>query len=518
MPPNLSRVCRIKGGMSLRSLIALVLLLPLGAAALPGYAAAPTVVGQRVIEPTAQQAADGRPNIVVITTDDQTAMELKWMPRTRAAIGDAGIDFTKAISPHPLCCPARAELLTGQYAQNNGVRSNSGKHGGFHSLKSKGNTVASWLQGAGYRTGMVGKFLNLYRLEDGRQKGWDYWNPTIRGILTPYNYTMFNDDPLNTETQIDGIHNTDLVSLRTQELVEKWAPQSQPFFVWASFVAPHGDCYDPSRPNCSAPPTPPHRYRDIYPDLTLPTMTKPSYNERWMGDKPKWMRKLPAPDPTYLQLLFTQRVRALAAVDEAVADIVESLRVSGELDNTLVIFSSDNGYLLGEHRLDGKVWGFQESLRVPLLMRGPGIEAGRTSSQVATWIDLAPTIVDAADALAQRRMDGLSLLPVAAGAKIRRTPLIQAGPRKPMGTRSWTYRGVTTKRYTLMRWNKTGFVELYDRKNDPYELQNRAKKKRYRAVRKELIRRTDRLKGCRGEACLRDFGPDPKPKRPKRRR
>ena len=206
------------------------------------------------------------------------------------------------------------------------------------------------------------------------------------------------------------------------------------------------------------------------------------------------------------------------SVNEAVADIVDSLRESGELDNTLVIFSSDNGYLLGEHRLDGKVWGFQESLRVPLLMRGPGIKAGTKSSQIATWIDLAPTIVDAADALASRRMDGLSLLPVAAGEKIRRTPLIQAGPRKPMGTRSWSYRGVTTKRYTLMRWNKTGFVELDDRKNDPYELQNRAKKKRYRAVRKDLIRRTDRLKGCRGEACLRNFGPDPKPKRPKGRR
>lgn len=468
---------------------------------------APPVVG---LAPTVP--ADDRPNVVLITTDDQTLAELFWMPRTREALGEGGATFGQAISPHPLCCPARAEMVTGQYAQNNGVRSNSGPHGGFGALREPGNTVASWLHDAGYATGFVGKYLNLYTERDGVQSGWDHWAPITQRTYQAFDYRVFDNG-----TTVDapgGLHSNDFVAQRTVDLVERYAGSPEPFFLWSSYVAPHGQCTDNlPRDTCAAPPTPATRHADLYPASRLPSLDAPSFNEQDISDKPLIIRKQRRVRAATQQALFTQRIRSLASVDEGVAATVGALQAAGELDNTYLIFTSDNGYLLGEHRYTGKVLAYRESLRVPLLVRGPGIPAGVVRPQRASTIDLAPTLVEIAGATPGRVMDGTSLLPVAAtGAPLTRTSLVQAGPFHRRGTVDWTFRGAYTGRYTFVRWNRTGFIELYDHASDPFELRNLAWTTRYRPVRRELFRRANILSRCSGDVCRQDFGAVPRPR------
>ncbi len=487
---------------SARIVVALLAL----ATALAAVPAAPKVPAQAV-EP------GDRPNIVLITTDDQTLEDLYWMPQTRAALGGGGATFSQAISPHPLCCPARAEIVTGQYAQNNGVRSNSGPHGGFHALEDPGNSVASWLHDAGYATGFVGKYLNLYSERDGVQAGWDHWAPFTRSTYQAFNYTVYDDGALVEHPE--DLHSNDFVSNRTVDLIGQFAADRDPFFIWSSYVAPHGQCTD-NLPldTCAAPPTPATRHAGLYPGSRLPSLDKPSYNEQDVSDKPILIRKQKRKRAASLQRLFTQRIRSLASVDEGVGATVEALRAAGELDNTYLIFTSDNGYLLGEHRYNGKVLAYRESLRVPLLVRGPGIPPGVVRSHIASTIDLAPTLVEMSGATSGRTMDGVSVLGAArAGAPLGRTSLIQAGPFHRRGTAEWTFRGVHTGRYTFLRWNRTGFVELYDHARDPYELRNLAGVRKYSRVRRELFRRTSLLASCSGDSCREEFGPLPRPRR-----
>ena len=188
---------------------------------------------------------------------------------------------------------------------------------------------------------------------------------------------------------------------------------------------------------------------------------------------------------------------------------------AGELDNTVIIFTSDNGYLMGEHRYVGKRLGYEESLRVPFYMRGPGVPVGRTIGRVASMVDVAPTIVGLAGADAGRVMDGSTLMTRLSAplASDRQTRLIQAGNVTNDSSKPhFDFRGVREKRYTYIKWTN-GFVELYDRKKDPYQLKNVGDKKRYKPIRKEMRHRLKALKSCAGTSqCYRQF-----PKPPDRR-
>ena len=451
-----------------------------------------------------------RPNIVLITTDDQSLTDLRWMPLTRRWLGRTGVTFDNMLSPHPLCCPARAEIVTGQFAQNNGVHTNAGPYGGLPALRQPDNTIAAWLQRSGYRTAMVGKYLNGYQGKGDTPAGWDYWNVTTSNGFGYFDYPM-NDN--GSRRYYGHTYSTDLIADDTVGLVKQYAGGTEPFFIWASYYAPHGVCGD--HEGCSNPPVPAPRHAHLYPGVNAPSLSKPSFNEDDVSDKPAMIRHRRKVGPAAAQHLFTERIRALAAVDEGVARTMQALEQEGQLDNTVVLFTSDNGYLVGEHRYKGKVVPYEEALRVPLLVTGPGVPAGVTRPQPVTTVDLAPTIVDLADAAPGRVIDGRSIWPFVLSGAVRRldgTILIQAGGlpgvRHPV---PWLYRGVWTHRYTFTRWSGSGFRELYDRSRDRYELVNLAARPAYRAVVAELDRRTRVLKDCAGAGCRVVFGTVPSP-------
>ena len=466
--------------------------------------------------PAETPPADTGPNIVLITTDDLSLAEMRYLPRVQRLLGEAGVSFTDFVAPQPLCCPSRAQLLTGQYAQNNGVRHNSGLMGGYQAFDPT-TALPVWLQEAGYATAMVGKYLNGYGeaavAADGPgslEVGWDHWDPTIKRVYQYNGYTQYDDGVL---TRPDEYH-TDYVGERSRELIGELTAGDRPFFLWTSFVAPHGVCrLAQEAGGCDHPPIPAPRYRGVARGLQALTRVLPSFNERFIGDKPGILHRPPV-DAAAVDRLQQRRAESLVSVDSQVARMVQVLRRSGELDNTLVVFTSDNGYLLGEHRWVGKVLAYEGSVRVPMLMRGLGLARGTLDAQSAGMIDLAPTFAVLAGATPLVEVDGHPLVARRGEAALERdtrTLLVQAGvanfTRHPEG---WLFRGVRTARYTYVYWPRSDFEELYDRTLDSTQLRNVAADPAYAAILEELARRTAVLGECSGAACDVDFGPVPR--------
>lgn len=445
-------------------------------------------------------ARAARPNFVVVLVDDMRKDELRWMPRTRQLLQSQGRTYLNALSPHPLCCPARAELLTGEYAQNNGVRHNSGPHGGFDALRGKANTVARWLRDRGYRTGFVGKYLNGYTSADGRQGGWSQWHPLVGGLYD-YRHFRFYGEPWRSNDYV-----TTRISDRTVQMVKDFHASGRPFLIMANHIAPH----QRSTPQGTFNPVVQDRYRTLYPNAVNPARAKPSFNEADVSDKPRWIRQLPFASPVKMQSLFLARIRSLKSVDNAVGRLVDTLAKTGELSHTYIFFTSDNGFSLGEHRWTTKDRILDEDLRVPLLVRGPGFTPGSRDDRLTTLLDVPVTIAGLAGAAPERTVDGLSM----ARATTRDTILVQHGgsPEATNGTQ-WAWRGVFTARYTYAV-NTVNPAEktLYDRQSDPFELQNLATDPRYADILSALNSRYVALASCSGTSrCSRTFGPLPEP-------
>jgi len=459
-----------------------------------------------------------RPNVVLITTDDMTTADLRWMPRTRRLLGRTGATFTDSISPHPMCCPARAEILTGQFAQNNGVRTNYPLYGGYSTLDSS-NTLPLWLQRAGYRTAFMGKYLNGYGADDDHEvpPGWDYWRATVDDANYDYYDYLVN---ANGDLQLHiGDYQTDYYAEQTERLVPRLSAGDRPFFLWQSHLAPHAGrsawtILTTASGWVGA--TPSSRYNDTLKGLPLPHLDSPAYNEDDVSDKPFYIRRRPLVGPeaqAWLTEAHQRRIESLRSVDDAVARTVDALKRAGELADTLLIFTSDNGFLLGQHRFHGKNVPYEPALRVPLIIRGPSVPAGVRTPATATTVDLAPTVLGATGARAGLPVDGRDLLPVARGQRPGwDTALIQAGPRFPREGPDWFFRGVRTDRYTYVEYRASDQVELYDRRVDPYQLRNLAGDAAYAGVQDELRRRLLQLEDCAGTDCRRSFGPVPPPR------
>ncbi len=402
--------------------------------------------------PQAAEAEQPRPNIVLITADDMRLDDLRWMPHTRELLNQFKLkDF---ISNHPLCCPARAQLLTGQFAQNNGVFHNKGPFGGYPALIQPDNNVASWLHDTGYQTGFVGKFLNFWSGLRGSAVpgGWDHFNGWDGALYSPYDWTDFNDgDPVK-----PGLHSNDGVTAEAAEQVSEFSNGSRPFFIWASYVAPHAMTDASGRTWGRV--VPAERHNGTFAGVAPPYQKKPSF--RYKHHKKR-----------VLAQTWRKRIESLQSVDEGVRDLYQVLQNKGELEDTVVIFTSDNGFALGEHRAKGKNLPWEEVLRVPLVARGPGLPSGR-SSKGAMFVDLAPSIAKLAGATPGREVDGRSDLFALDGGWD--STLIQAGSDDL--TRHFSWRGTRTARWTYVHW-LGGRKELYDRKRDRYQLRNLAGKR-----------------------------------------
>ena len=450
-------------------------------------------------------AAEAKPNIVVLMTDDQTLASMSVMPKTTRLLGDRGTTFTRSFVSYSLCCPSRATLFTGQYAHNHGVLSNGLPTGGYSRLD-KSNWLPLWLQAAGYRTMHVGKFLNGYGVVSPPTEvppGWNDWHATVDpSTYTYYGYAVNENGILRTYGAAGepDFYSTDFFARRADELIAAAAPSDQPFFLSVAFLAPHaGGPAEPDDPRGHPTPAVPPRYANAFSSVALPLT--PSWNEADMSDKPVAMqqrRPISFARAAAIQEGYQQRLESLLAVDDAVESIVGALRSSGELDDTLIMFTSDNGFFHGEHRVpNGKLLVYEPSIRLPLLMRGPGVPEGAVRRQLVTNADLSPTILDAAGARPGRPQDGRSLFDLLddPGAQWGRELLIEGG----------TNQGLTFTALRNYRWkyveHTTGEVELYDLERDPDELVSLHADPAFAPLRAELAARLAALRACAGTSC-----------------
>lgn len=486
---------------------------------IPGLGLALCAAMPVVLQPSSADAAPATPpNVVVIVTDDQAA---SWygretMPATSRLLGDRGITFDDAIVNDPQCCPSRASFYTGQYPHNNGVTSND-----FALLQRPNDILPAWLDGSGYRSFHVGKYMNRYYDEEGLEPSpaWDRWLTLLTGRY---------DRPLYSLDGVGRRFNQYLTTLQNQfavNLINRYGPRRRPFYLHLDQFAPHegsgatGDRCD----NHSAVPAPADAA--LYEGIEVPEPL--NYDEPEVSDKPAFIQRLPRISEAVHDVISERYGCALASlreVDRGVAQIVRTLRKTGELRRTAIIFTSDNGYSFGEHRYAaGKGVPYEENLRVPLVIRPPtsvrSFEPGSSTDELVANVDLAPTILALAGADSCRArgrcrtMDGRSLLPLIRGrrpdwTRERGIPISFdiAGPRYGLGC---VWNGVRTSRRTLVHTSVVpdsgnncvpgDELELYDLDRDPFQLENLHREGEPPSMAElEMARKLSKLRNCAG--------------------
>jgi arylsulfatase A-like enzyme len=471
-----------------------------------------------------------RPNILFVLTDDMTLDDLRVMPGVRRVVGRAGMRFTRAMVSVSLCCPSRTTILRGQYAHNTGVESNGGTNGGFETAYRLGverSTLATWLQRAGYRTALIGKYLNGYpntAPANYRPPGWTDWvTPDAGNPYNEYGYRLNVNGVPEVHGSKPSDYGTTVYLRHARRFIADSARAHRPWFLDLSLYAPH-------RPATPAP-------RDIGSAAGVRLPHPPSFNEPDIRDKPRWLRQVPrmrAPVIARSRALYQRRLESLRAVDRGVVGLVRQLHRSGQLDDTYVVFMSDNGFHTGQHRLPaGKKTAFDEDQRVPLLVRGPGVEAGSTNDALVGNVDVAPTFARLAGAHVPSFVDGRSLVRWLHGERPRtqrrafliehwremgsepRAPRLPLEPPDndqtdtPLAPRAHVgledadvipeFHGLRTADYTYVEY-VDGERELYDLRHDPYELVN-VYDRTTRPTRIALEQELGAVVDCRGRLC-----------------
>ncbi len=515
------------------------------------------------------RSAEQKPSFVVVQVDDATldqlyaslnvgGIEVQAMPYTLSLIANRGVTFNRYYVPYPLCCPSRTSLLTGRYSHNNNVRGNVPPNGGFTGFKARqaySHNLAPWLQAAGYRTIHIGKFLNGYGdepFDEGKDvpPGWSAWHSVLRADTNHYfyGYTLNNNgvldgpygDPGSWETREYGerddfgcpsaplngkpcFYETDTFNTMAYQELTQTSPE-QPFYLQLDYTAPHGDFRRPAGPE------PALRHYNTFAGAPYPHTRSEGFNEGNVNDKPRFIREAP-----YLSLneIHTYRVyyqkalESLRSVDEGVKLIVDTLGGMHRLRNTYIVFTSDNGFFYGEHRLTGgKFLAYEPATHLPLLIRGPGIKPGTSTGELAANIDIAPTILELAGAEADKSIDGRSLVPYMRDPSLRsRRPILfesfvetadveangeptaQRARRNtgPKATASIVappkdYEGIRLGPYKYIEW-PDGEKELYDITKDPNELNNVVRVANLSPIRAFLHAQLVRLETCVGRTC-----------------
>jgi N-acetylglucosamine-6-sulfatase len=401
------------------------------------------------------------PNIVLVLTDDQRWDTLGVMPTVQNELVAQGVSFSNAFVTNPVCCPSRSTILTGRYSHGTGVYSNSGPNGGFKAFDDR-STLATWLDSDGYQTALIGKYLVGYS-GSYIPRGWDRW-VAFSGRTAYFDYTLNEDRNLVTYGDQPSDYSTDVLAARAVQFIGA-AEEGRPLFLHFAPFAPHANSWVTA-------PAPRHegRFAGIAP------WRPPNYDEADIADKPYWIRRLPRLTPerrARTDFFRRGQLESLLAVDDAVDDVIGALEASGRLENTIIIFTSDNGHAWGEHRWVQKLAPYEESIRVPLVIRYDPLtsSSARTDPRFALNVDLAPTVARLAG-VAAPGAQGRSLLPLLAGQAVawRRDFLLEHGY-------TWgipTYCGVRSARYTYAQY-RPGVEELYDLASDPYQLTNRAR-------------------------------------------
>jgi N-acetylglucosamine-6-sulfatase len=455
-------------------------------------------------------------NMILILTDDLDGRLLEEHSADYPNLGELaaeGSTFKNAFVTDPVCCPSRATILRGQYAHNHRIVGNWWPRGGsqkFRDLGREGSTVATWLQDEGYQTVLIGKYMNGYN-STRVPPGWDEWY----GIAGRYRSTRLTENGRVVGYDPERHHLDDVLAQKAVSYVRGRTANDSPFFMWLGTKAPH------------APATPAARHKNTFLDAQLPR--PPSFDEQDVSDKPDWIRDNPPlklKRIAHMESFYRNRLRSMLAVDEMIGQLVEALKESGELESTYIFFTSDNGWHAGEHRLTSGKWtAYEEDIRVPLIVRGPGVSEGRTLPHLVLNNDLAPTFADLAGAEAPSFVDGRSLKPlltdnlpppkgwrhaflVEAAAEVSRNlaPLL-SGDQHPENWRhaprvDWGRPGleaVRTEEHIYVEY-ETGERELYDLKKDSYQLDNIYEGADPERVR-HLQRRLAALRGCSETTC-----------------
>ncbi len=524
-----------------------------------------------------------RPNFVVIQTDDQTLDQLyatytppggspiPAMPNTLASIAAKGMTFNRYYVSYPLCCPSRVSLMTGRYAHNHNVRGNvppNGGYTGFSFRQAATHNIATWLQGAGYRTIHIGKFLNGYGdepFDDGKTvpPGWSAWHSVLKADTDHYfyGYTLNDngvlDGPFGDSGSWDTreygqrddfgcpfaplngqpcLYETDVLTRIASEEMQG-TPETQPFYLQLDYTAPHGDFRRPAGPE------PATRHYDAFTGAPYPHGTAEGFNEGNVNDKPRFIREASylSPTETHTYRVYYQKaLESLRAIDDGVQQVVATLGAMHRLRNTYIVFTSDNGFFYGEHRLTGgKFLAYEPSTHLPFLIRGPGIKPGTSTGELASQIDIAPTILELAHAEADKSIDGRSLVPYLLDPALRtRRPLLfesfvetsdveengggPAATPTPLATGvagggdsvnarpnqasasivapPKDYEGIRLGPYKYIEW-PDGEKELYDINKDPFELNNKARNGNFFPIKRFLQEELQRLETCVGRTC-----------------
>ena len=463
-----------------------------------------------------------KPNILFILTDDQAPSTIRTMPTVQAELASKGLSFENAFITTPACCPSRATILTGRYAHNHGIFSNNESGGGgeqaFREPGLDQDTIATRLRSAGYTTGLFGKYLNGYT-ERYVPPGWDRWFAYTHYGGPGSRFEVNSDGKLQTFKE-DEVHQTDLTRERAKQFVTAHA--EEPWFAYVAPKEPHAP-HDPPRRHAHdfdgvALPEPPN-FDTVDPSQpesvrTLPTLSgdvqswfkeaKPGQYKLKLHQKKLQKGENPAAShedaQSWLREQYEGQLEDLQTVDDLVAELLAALKETGQLERTYIFYMTDNGYLLGEHRLYEKGLPYEESIGTPLLVRGLDVPAEQSRGQLVANLDIAQTFADLAGASSPTKADGRSLAPL-----LTENPPQQWRDALLLESSSWS--GVRTKRYAYFEY-ETGERELYDLQEDPYELKS-IHQSVDPALLSDLRARLEELKDCSGQRCrtAEDRGP-----------
>jgi N-acetylglucosamine-6-sulfatase len=460
---------------------------------------------------TDARADAARPNIVLIVSDDEDVAIHAHMPKTKALIEDQGTRFDRFFVSYPLCCPSRASILRGQYAHNTGVVGNIPPLDGYATFRDLGreeSTLATWLSAAGYRTALVGKYLNGYlAVRDPVPPGWSDWHVADSGAHPSYNYWLNENGRRVFYGEGPEHYLNDVLTTKSVEVIRSAAAADQPFFLYVLPLIPHS-------PSVAAP-----RHVGAFADAELPR--GPAWDEAEISDKPALIQALPRHAPAVVahqEAEYRRRLDTMLSLDDMVGAIVDTLAATHELDNTYIIYTSDNGFSIGDHRLPtGKLYPYESNLRVPAVMRGPGVPKGRVVDAMVLNSDLTPSLAELAGVTPPDFVDGRSFLPLFENpqAPWRQSFLIERRQLEPQLANLARKAGVSepvldgAAVFDGLRWGDmvyveygTGERELYDLAVDPHQLSNLASGADPTLL-GALSARVAELAACAGAECRR---------------